>query len=105
MNNTNYSSIEIHVFGNENIKTHVLSQHLLLPKNIRAVVGISHFVMPNNMYNIETFIIIKDHLEYTIKEGFYNQDDLTEALLTTVCDTNPSLSLDLILTYLSLIHI
>ena len=99
MNNTNYSSIEIHVFGNENIKTHVLSQHLLLPKNIRAVVGISHFVMPNNMYNIETFIIIKDDLLYTIKEGFYNQDDLTEALLTTVCETDSSKSLDLILTY------
>lgn len=100
MNNTNYSSIEIHVFGNENVKTHELSQHLLLPKNIRALVGISHFVMPNNMYNIETFTIIKNDLPFTINQGFYNQDDLTEALLNTVCDnSNDETILDLILTY------
>ena len=100
MNNTNYSSIEIHVFGNENVKTHELSQHLLLPKNIRALVGISHFVMPNNMYNIETFTIRKDSKDYTINQGFYNQDDLTEALLNTVCDnTDDDTTLDLILTY------
>ena len=100
MNNTNYSSIEIHVFGNENVKTHELSQHLLLPKNIRALVGISHFVMPNNMYNIEEFTIIKDSLPFTINQGFYNQDDLTEALLNTVCDTSGNdTTLDLILTY------
>lgn len=100
MNNTNYSSIEIHVFGNENVKTHELSQHLLLPKNIRALVGISHFVMPNNMYNIETFTIKKDNLPFIINQGFYNQDDLTEALLNTVCDnSNDDSILDLILTY------
>ena len=100
MNNTNYSSIEIHVFGNESVKTHELSQHILLPKNIRAIVGISHFVMPNNMYNIEKFTIIKDSKDYTIKQGFYNQDDLTEALLNTVCDnTDDDTTLDLILTY------
>tara|TARA_B110001452_G_scaffold264953_1_gene268812 strand:+ start:266 stop:1228 length:963 start_codon:yes stop_codon:yes gene_type:complete len=99
MNNTNYSSIEIHIFGNENVKTHELSQHLLLPKNIRALVGISHFVMPNNMYNIETFTIIKDSKNYTITQGFYNQDDLTDALLNTVCDDDDDDTLDLILTY------
>ena len=98
MNNTNYSSIEIHVFGNDNVKTHELSQHLLLPKNIRALVGISHFVMPNNMYNIETFIIKKNSKDYTIKQGFYNQNDLTNALLNTVCDTDNTI-LDLTLTY------
>ena len=100
MNNTNYSSIEIHVFGNENVKETTLSQHLLLPKNIRALVGISHFVMPNNMYNIEAFTIKKNSQNYTIKQGFYNQDDLTNALLTTVCDdVGDDTPLDLTLTY------
>tara|TARA_B100001094_G_scaffold91598_1_gene87589 strand:+ start:1365 stop:2279 length:915 start_codon:yes stop_codon:yes gene_type:complete len=100
MNNTNYSSIEIHVFGNTNVKETKLSQHLLLPKNIRAVVGISHFVMPNNMYNIENFTIIKNEKPFTIKQGFYNQDDLTTTLLNTVCDNvDDNTTLGLILTY------
>ena len=95
MNNTNYSSIEIHVFGDESSKEVTLTEHLLLPKNIRAVVGISHFVMPNNMYNIKEFQIEQDGSTHIIKSGFYNQKTLTSELLNNRASDNEQLELEL----------
>ena len=68
-----HNTINLIDFGDESSKEVTLTEHLLLPKNIRAVVGISHFVMPNNMYNIKEFQIKQDSSTHVIKSGFYNQ--------------------------------
>uniref|UniRef100_A0A6C0KBD5 Uncharacterized protein n=1 Tax=viral metagenome TaxID=1070528 RepID=A0A6C0KBD5_9ZZZZ len=78
MKEPQYSSVEIHAFGNTNTKQVKLSQYIVLPKNVYPRIGITNFLMPNSMYNIQRFRVYADGVKITIPTGYYTTEQLTE---------------------------
>lgn len=78
MKEPQYSSVEIHAFGNTSTKQVKLSQYIVLPKNVYPRIGITNFLMPNSMYNIQRFRVYADGVKITIPTGYYTPENLAD---------------------------
>jgi len=79
MNSTDYSSVEVHTVGNKSKKRVKLTEHIVMPSNIRATIGVTQFVMYNQMYNVSTHKVYKNGISREIPEGYYDIQAFIEA--------------------------
>lgn len=79
MRSPKYSSLEIYASGNRNTSRVKLSQNILLPKNVYPRIAVSNFLMPNSLYNIQSFTVYVNELEHTIPTGYYTVEQLIDA--------------------------